>query len=34
MVVETEFNAPLGTCEYAVIAHNDLIPGCFRRLPG
>jgi [protein-PII] uridylyltransferase len=34
VVVETEFNAPLGTCEYAVIAHNDLIPGLFSKIAG
>ncbi|MDR4481027.1 MAG: HD domain-containing protein, partial [Nitrospira sp.] len=33
-VVETDFNAPLGTCEYAVIAHNDLIPGLFSKIAG
>ena len=32
--METEFNAPLGTCEYAVIAHNDLIPGLFSKIAG
>lgn len=34
VVVETDFNAPLGTCEYAVIAHNDLIPGLFSKIAG
>lgn len=34
VVVETEFNAPLGTCEYAVIAHDDLIPGLFSKIAG
>jgi len=34
VVVETEFNAPLGTCEYAVIAHNDVIPGLFSKIAG
>ena len=34
VAVETEFNAPLGTCEYAVIAHNDLIPGLFSKIAG
>lgn len=34
VVVETEFNALLGTCEYAVIAHDDLIPGLFSKIAG
>ncbi|MBL8072160.1 MAG: [protein-PII] uridylyltransferase, partial [Nitrospira sp.] len=34
VVVETEFNAPLGTCEYAVMAHDDLIPGLFSKIAG
>ena len=34
VVVETDFNALLGTCEYAVIAHNDLIPGLFSKIAG
>ena len=34
VVVETEFNAPLGTCEYAVIAYDDLIPGLFSKIAG
>jgi len=34
VVVETEFNAPLGTCEYAVIARDDLIPGLFSKIAG
>lgn len=34
VVVETEFNAPLGTCEYAVIAHNEVIPGLFSKIAG
>lgn len=34
VVVETEFNAPLATCEYAVIAHNDVIPGLFSKIAG
>jgi [protein-PII] uridylyltransferase len=34
VVIETEFNAPLGTCEYAVIAHNDVIRACSQRSPG
>lgn len=34
VVVETEYNAPLGTCEYAVIAHNDVIPGLFSKIAG
>ncbi len=34
VVVETEFHAQLGTCEYTVIAHNDLIPGLFSKIAG
>lgn len=34
VVVDTEFNAPLGTCEYVVVAHDDLIPGLFSKIAG
>jgi [protein-PII] uridylyltransferase len=34
VVVESEFNEELGTCEYTVIAHNDLTPGIFSKIAG
>ncbi len=34
VVVGTDFHAQLGTCEYVVIAHNDLIPGLFSKIAG
>jgi [protein-PII] uridylyltransferase len=34
VVVDTEFNAQLGTCEYVVVAHDDLIPGLFSKIAG
>ena len=34
VVVDTDFNAQLGTCEYVVVAHNDLIPGLFSKIAG
>jgi [protein-PII] uridylyltransferase len=34
VVVDTEFNVPLGTCEYVVVAHDDLIPGLFSKIAG
>jgi [protein-PII] uridylyltransferase len=34
VVVETDFNRPLGTCEYSVIAHNELTPGIFSKITG
>jgi [protein-PII] uridylyltransferase len=34
VAVDTEFNAQLGTCEYVVVAHNDLIPGLFSKIAG
>ncbi len=34
VVVDSEFNAQLGTCEYAVVTHNDLIPGLFSKIAG
>lgn len=34
VIVEAEFHAQLGTCEYTVIAHNDLIPGLFSKIAG
>jgi [protein-PII] uridylyltransferase len=32
--VESDFNVELGTCEYAVITHNDLTPGIFSKIAG
>jgi [protein-PII] uridylyltransferase len=34
VVVETDFNRPLGTCEYSVITHNELTPGIFSKITG
>jgi [protein-PII] uridylyltransferase len=34
VLVDSEFNAQLGTCEYAVVTHNDLIPGLFSKIAG
>ncbi|ALA57697.1 [protein-PII] uridylyltransferase [Nitrospira moscoviensis] len=34
VLVSAEFNASLGTCEYAVTTFNDLIPGIFSKLAG
>lgn len=34
VVIDTEFHADLGTCEYAVVAHDDLIPGLFSKIAG
>jgi [protein-PII] uridylyltransferase len=34
VLVDVEFNAQLGTCEYAVVTHNDLIPGLFSKIAG
>lgn len=33
-MIDTEFHADLGTCEYAVVAHDDLIPGLFSKIAG
>lgn len=32
--VEATFNAELGTCEYAVITRNDILPGIFSKIAG
>ncbi len=32
--VESAFNEPLGTCDYAVITRNDVIPGIFSKISG
>lgn len=34
VLVSSEFNASLGTCEYAIITYNDLIPGIFSKIAG
>jgi [protein-PII] uridylyltransferase len=34
VIVETDFNRELGTCEYSVIAHNELTPGIFSKITG
>ncbi|MGQ0812716.1 MAG: [protein-PII] uridylyltransferase [Nitrospiraceae bacterium] len=34
VLVESVFNAELGTCDYAVITVNDLIPGIFSKIAG
>jgi [protein-PII] uridylyltransferase len=34
VIVETDFNRGLGTCEYSVITHNDLTPGIFSKIAG
>ncbi len=34
VVVESEFNEELHTCEYTVITHNDLTPGIFSKIAG
>ena len=34
VMVDTDFNPQLGTCEYVVVAHNDLIPGLFSKIAG
>jgi [protein-PII] uridylyltransferase len=34
VLVDTEYNAQLGTSEYAVVTRNDLVPGIFSKLAG
>lgn len=34
VLVESEYNGELGTCEYAVITHNDVTPGIFSKIAG
>ncbi len=34
VVVETDFNRSLATCEYSVITHNELTPGIFSKITG
>lgn len=34
VLVDAEFNEALGTCEYAIVTFNDLIPGIFSKIAG
>jgi len=34
VLVDSEFNEALGTCEYAVVTFNDVIPGIFSKIAG
>ena len=34
VLVAAEFNSELGTCEYSVVAHNDVTPGIFSKIAG
>ena len=34
VLVEAEFNGELGTCEYTVVAHDDVTPGFFSKIAG
>jgi [protein-PII] uridylyltransferase len=34
VLVQDHFNEALGTCEYAVVTFNDLIPGLFSKIAG
>ncbi|MEK6533382.1 MAG: HD domain-containing protein, partial [Nitrospirota bacterium] len=34
VLVDSEFNDLLGTCEYAVVTFNDVIPGIFSKIAG
>ena len=34
VLVDGDFNASLGTCDYAVVTSNDLVPGLFSRIAG
>ena len=34
VLVEPHYNEALGMCEYAVITHNDLVPGLFSKIAG
>ncbi|WP_455243811.1 [protein-PII] uridylyltransferase [Petrachloros mirabilis] len=34
VVVDAAFNHETGTCEYAVVTHNDLTPGIFSKIAG
>lgn len=34
VLVRSEFNEPLNTCEYAIVTFNDVIPGIFSKIAG
>ncbi len=34
VLVNSEFNKSLGTCEYAIVTFNDVIPGIFSKIAG
>lgn len=34
VLVNSEFNESLGTCEYAIVTFNDVIPGIFSKIAG
>ncbi len=34
VLVDSDFNEALGTCEYAVVTFNDVIPGIFSKIAG
>jgi [protein-PII] uridylyltransferase len=34
VVVDADYNGQLGTSEYAVVTHNDLVPGIFSKIAG
>ena len=34
VVVDADFNAQLGTSEYAIVTHNELVPGIFSKIAG
>jgi [protein-PII] uridylyltransferase len=34
VLVSSEFNEPLNTCEYAIVTFNDVIPGIFSKIAG
>jgi [protein-PII] uridylyltransferase len=34
VIVTSEFNQSLGTCEYAIVTFNDVIPGIFSKIAG
>ena len=34
VLIDSEFNNSLGTCEYAIVTSNDIIPGIFSKIAG
>ena len=34
VVVDADFNAQLGTSEYSIVTHNELVPGIFSKIAG